>query len=123
MPPTYTEDGEQCGIQVIFISWCKLTIMHWLMILAAVWQDDSVEIYIDADNSKGTSYDGVNDYQYQFGYNDPTVYVGVGPQNTAGIVFQIVQVSGGYILECSIPWTTLGVAPAGRQSYRSGSPS
>ncbi len=76
------------------------------------WQDDCVEIYIDADNSKGTSYDGINDYQYQFRYDDSTVYVGVGPQNTAGIVFSLIEVTGGYILECSMPWTTLGVSPA-----------
>ncbi len=27
-----------------------------------VWHDDTIELYIDGDNSKGTSYDGVNDY-------------------------------------------------------------
>ncbi len=27
------------------------------------WQDDSVDIYIDGDNSKNQSYDGINDYQ------------------------------------------------------------
>ncbi len=79
---------------------------------ATVWKDDSVEIYIDADNSKGTSYDGINDYQYQFGYDDPTTYVGVGPKNTEGVIFDIIQTADGYILECLIPWSTLGVTPA-----------
>lgn len=27
------------------------------------WNDDSVELYIDGDNSKAKSYDGINDYQ------------------------------------------------------------
>jgi len=27
------------------------------------WHDDSIEIFIDGDNSKGLSYDGVNDFQ------------------------------------------------------------
>lgn len=27
------------------------------------WHDDSVELYIDGDNSKGESYDGINDFQ------------------------------------------------------------
>jgi fibronectin type 3 domain-containing protein len=80
---------------------------------ANAWDDDSVEVYIDADNSKGTSYDGVNDFQYIFRYNDGTVHVGSSSaSNTTGIVFDIVSVSGGYVCEVSIPWTTLGVTPA-----------
>ena len=31
-----------------------------------VWQDDSLEIYIDGNNSKLTSYDGVDDFQFTF---------------------------------------------------------
>jgi len=31
-----------------------------------VWQDDSLEIFIDGNNSKLTSYDGVDDYQFTF---------------------------------------------------------
>jgi fibronectin type 3 domain-containing protein len=79
---------------------------------ANTWDDDCVELYIDADNSKGTSYDGVNDFQYIFRWNDGSVHLGVNSAtNTAGIVFDMVAVSGGYAFECSIPWTTLGVTP------------
>ncbi len=28
-----------------------------------LWQDDTIELFLDGDNSKGTSYDGINDYQ------------------------------------------------------------
>jgi len=78
------------------------------------WDDDSIEIYIDADNSKGSSYDGVNDFQYIFRWNDGTIHLGSNSAtNTTGIVFDMVAVSGGYNLEVSIPWSTLGVTPAG----------
>lgn len=42
-----------------------------------VWQDDAIEIYIDIDNNKLTSY-GANDYQYNFSWNDQNVS-GNGP--------------------------------------------
>jgi VCBS repeat-containing protein len=75
------------------------------------WDDDSVEIYVDADNSKGTSYDGVNDYQYGFERTDGTVYTGYSSvTNTSGIQFSMPTQSGGYVLEVSIPWSTLGVS-------------
>ena len=77
------------------------------------WDDDSVEIYIDADNSGGTTYDGVNDYQYIFRYNDAgAVHIGTNSaSNITGINFIITAVTGGYVFEASIPWTTLGVSP------------
>ena len=75
-----------------------------------VWEDDSIEVYIDGNNSKGSSYDGINDFQYQFGYNDPNVYVGSALKRSAGIVFSLQPVTGGYIFECSIPWATIDPA-------------
>jgi hypothetical protein len=79
---------------------------------ANAWDDDSVELYIDADNSKGSSYDGVNDFQYVFRWNDGTIHLGSSSaSNTTGITFDMVAVSGGYNFEVSIPWTTLGVTP------------
>jgi VCBS repeat-containing protein len=73
------------------------------------WEDDAVELYIDADNSKGTSYDGVDDYQLVMRWNDSTLHLGVNSAtNITGMVFDIVTVSGGYVCEISIPWSTLG---------------
>ena len=78
--------------------------------------DDSVEIYIDADNSKGTSFDGVNDFEWAFRYNDPgTVHLGGNSvPDTTGINFELVAngAGTGYVLEVAVPWTTLGVTPA-----------
>ncbi len=76
------------------------------------WDDDVVELYIDADNSKGSSYDGVNDFQFGFRVSDSTIHVGQNSVNqTTGIVFALTPVTNGYNLEISIPWSTLGVSP------------
>ncbi|MFO8007047.1 MAG: sugar-binding protein, partial [Candidatus Brocadiia bacterium] len=80
---------------------------------ADAWDDDSIELYLDGDNSKGTSYDGVNDFQWVFRWNDGTVHVGTNSVNdTTGIVFDMVSVTGGYNCEISIPWTTIGATPS-----------
>jgi hypothetical protein len=80
---------------------------------ASWWNDDAVEIFIDGDNSKGTTYDGKNDFQLGFRWNDNTVHVGSNSvQNTAGINFSLYQTTPGYNLEVAIPWSTIGVTPA-----------
>ncbi|HEY9044480.1 MAG TPA: sugar-binding protein, partial [Ohtaekwangia sp.] len=77
------------------------------------WEDDVVEIFIDGDNSKGTTYDGQNDFQYGFRWNDAAIKTGGNSvSNTSGIVFSMYASGNGYILEASIPWSTIGVTPA-----------
>ena len=74
---------------------------------ANTWEDDSVEIYIDANHNRGTTYDSF-DRQYVKGYNDTTLG-GVGSQT--GVVHAVTAISGGYSVELSIPWSNLGVTP------------
>jgi len=77
------------------------------------WEDDVVEIFIDGNNSKGTSYDGINDFQLGFRWNDATVHAGGNSvQNTTGINFSMYASGSGYVLEAAIPWSTIGVAPS-----------
>ncbi len=79
---------------------------------ASWYDDDAVELFIDGDNSKGSAYDGVNDFQLGFRYNDGVINVGGNSVNrTAGITFAIQNVAGGYNLEAKIPWSTIGVTP------------
>jgi len=76
------------------------------------WDDDTVEVFVDADNSKGTSYDGINDFQYGFRYNDPNVYIGTNSvNNSTGVVKAFATITGGYRMEVRVPWSTLGVTP------------
>jgi hypothetical protein len=81
------------------------------------YQDDAIEIFIDGDNSKNTSYDGSNDFQVAFRYNDATVHAGNGNIITSGISFAIQDVTGGYNLETRIPWSALNTTPAIGKSY------
>ncbi|OIR15064.1 xyloglucanase Xgh74A precursor [mine drainage metagenome] len=73
------------------------------------WDGDGVELYVDADDSKGTSYDS-NDFQYEFPWNS-TAFLETKHSATAGVQFAQVNTTGGYRIEVAIPWTTLGVLP------------
>jgi len=75
---------------------------------ANTWEDDSVEVYIDANNNKGTTYDSF-DRQYVKGYND-TGLSGIGSQT--GVVHSWAAITGGYSVEMAIPWSNLGVTGA-----------
>ena len=74
---------------------------------ANTWEDDSVEVYIDANNNGGTTYDSF-DRQFVKGYNDSTLG-GIG--STTGVTHAWAAVSGGYSVEMAIPWSNLGVTP------------
>jgi len=76
-----------------------------------VYEDDDIEVYIDIDNDKATTY-GTNDFQYSFGWDDGTT-VGVIPSTgaTTGITYSAVAKTGGYIVEARIPWTTVQGTP------------
>ncbi|MFH1372111.1 MAG: sugar-binding protein [Planctomycetota bacterium] len=76
------------------------------------WQDDSVEIFIDADNSKSSEY-GENDYQYGFKWAKTAPAVQETRHNrTEGVQFAIAQADAGYRMEIRFPWSTLGTKPS-----------
>lgn len=75
-----------------------------------VWNDDGIELYIDANNDKAAAY-GSDDYQYQFSVADNTVYE-AKQQNTADVEFAQVQTASGYRMEIRIPWAILGQSVA-----------
>jgi chitodextrinase len=77
---------------------------------ASYSSDDGVEIYIDSDNSKNTTY-GENDFKYRLLYNDPTVYERAhGAVN--GVTFTLKERTDGYDVEVSLPWQTLKWTPS-----------
>lgn len=81
------------------------------------WEDDAVEIFVDGDYSRGSSYDGNNDLQYVFGWkpdNVPSI-TEVALKRTQGVVAAQRTTSDGYIMEVRIPWATLGVEPMARK--------
>jgi hypothetical protein len=77
------------------------------------WNDDSIEVFIDADNSKSGSYDS-DDYQYHFDWDATSPKMGESQhQKTEGVKYALVKTDKGYRLEVAYPWTTLGVKQPG----------
>jgi hypothetical protein len=75
------------------------------------YQDDCVEVFIDADNSKSGDY-GDNDYQFHFDWDKTKPTMGETKRgNVANVEFAIVTTGSGYRAEIKFPWATLGVKP------------
>lgn len=73
------------------------------------WKDDGIEVYIDADHNKGSTYDSF-DRQFVLGWGDTAITEQNG--NTTGVLFAQSNITGGYTMELAIPWSNLGVTPA-----------
>lgn len=78
------------------------------------WADDSIEIYLDVDNSRKKSYDGRNDLKLSYRLKDRTVTLdGVNSKAIVdGVKFTMKNMPKGYRLETSIPWDVLQMKPA-----------
>lgn len=74
------------------------------------WENDGIEIYIDGNNDKATSYDA-NDFQFVIRYDASSILEGHDKAVT-GIEAKSTTTADGYILEVSIPWSTIGVTPS-----------
>jgi hypothetical protein len=72
------------------------------------WQDDSFELYIDGDNSKGQTYDGVNDQGFHWSYNEATI---LDPDPLGWETMAAVRTAYGIDLEVAIPIEKLGITP------------
>jgi xyloglucan-specific exo-beta-1,4-glucanase len=67
------------------------------------WDDDSVELYLDADHNGGTTYDA-NDRQIVFGWNDAAAVEG-GSRSITNVTFAKADpTSTSYRIEAKIPW-------------------
>ncbi|QHW34727.1 hypothetical protein GZH47_30645 [Paenibacillus rhizovicinus] len=71
---------------------------------------DTVEAFLDLDNSKSQSY-GSDDYQFSF-KRDGSALNEYKHSATAGAVYHTTEKAGGYTVEASIPWASLGMTPS-----------
>jgi len=69
---------------------------------------DDVELYVDANNNKASSYEET-DFQFIFPYDNSGV-VEWRHQATAGVDYKAVAAAGGYDVEIRIPLANLGLA-------------
>ena len=82
------------------------------------WGDDSIEIYIDADGSRSTSFDGKDDFHFIFRWKDQKVNLSdnSATRGEMGIQYKMTRSTHGMVLIASLPWSSLGVNPlAGHQ--------
>ena len=72
---------------------------------------DGIEVFIDADNSRGDTYDGVNDFHFVTGAGQISTIEERAMNATEGVEVRQRTLFTGYTKEISIPWSTLGVIP------------
>ncbi len=76
------------------------------------WNDDSVEIYVDGDNSKDTSASGdLNAHQYTFWWGDevweePSA-IHHGADSLVGVDYAVITTEDGYLIEAKMPWMSI----------------
>ena len=77
------------------------------------WSDDSIEIFVDADGSRGSKYDGKNDFHFIYRWKDKGVSLSRNSPQKRNLKIQQTMTlnNNGYSLETAIPWKTLGVTP------------
>ena len=69
------------------------------------WEDDSIEIYLDMNHAKTTAYQA-DDFQIVVP-RAAGALSGIGTFTAAAISVVRSEVAGGYVLDVSIPWSSL----------------
>lgn len=77
------------------------------------WEDDAIEVYIDADGSLNGQYDQRNDFHFIFSRKDERVALGKNspPIGSVAMNHKFTRSGKGYILETTIPWDALRIQP------------
>jgi len=71
-----------------------------------IYDNSAVELYLDATDSRSVTLTS-SDYEYFFQAGAVTAVEEQG--RTAGVSMATTTIPGGYVVEASIPWTTLGL--------------
>lgn len=78
---------------------------------ATPWNNDGIELFLDGNNAKGTTYDA-NDHQLIFTVNDNTVFHHSNSAiNPTGVNFAQSLIPGGYSMEIQVDWSFVGITP------------
>ncbi|MBN1782911.1 T9SS type A sorting domain-containing protein [bacterium] len=110
---SYTEIEDWRDLQMEFrMMWDSDFFFLWIEVIddeisvsgANAWENDSVELYFDGDNSKGDVFDGVDDVQLRYVWGEASG----GTENN---VFSWGELEGGfgYVLELAIPFADLNI--------------
>jgi hypothetical protein len=75
--------------------------------------DDSVALFVDGNYSRGPAYDGANDFELGFRWNDSAINRGLSSAPVPpGATFAMTASAGGYRLEVKLPLAELGAPVA-----------
>ncbi len=74
-----------------------------------LWHNSTVELYLNTANDQSLTITS-HDFEYFFRWGDTTPVESNG--RVTGVVMKTTTTAGGYIVEASIPWTTLGMTPS-----------
>lgn len=76
------------------------------------WKDDTAELYLDLDNSRESSYDGVNDLHLIVRRGEEMPRPGEhSVTDVSGVDVGTAETDGGWRVELAVPWEPYGVAP------------
>lgn len=77
------------------------------------WKNDHVEVYLDLDNSRGSSYDGRNDLHLVVERGSTVVHPGPNSASDVDpIAAGVAETDGGWRAELAVPWAHYGVDPS-----------
>lgn len=82
-----------------------------------VWDDDSLEIFVDGDASQRRQYDGRNDLHLFYRWKDRELTFGKNSAR-AKVDFRSQYIDGRYVLDLAIAWDSLQISP--RPGHRIG---
>ncbi len=71
-----------------------------------LFENSTVELYLDTTDSRSVTVTS-NNFQYFFRWNDSAAVESRG--RTAGVSLRTTTIPAGYVVEASIPWSTLGL--------------
>ena len=73
----------------------------------AAWRNSTVELYLDTTDSRSVTITNT-DFEYFFRWNDTAAIE--AQSRTTGVSMHTTTIPGGYVVEASIPWTTMGLS-------------
>ena len=79
----------------------------------ADFEKDSVEIFVDCDNSKSDTY-GVGDFRLRYAWNSVEITAPFGSV-AAPLAAAQAETANGYLMELALPWAALGAMPTANQ--------
>ncbi|HRJ53699.1 MAG TPA: sugar-binding protein [Candidatus Thiothrix moscowensis] len=77
------------------------------------WEDDAIEVYLDADGSSHNQYDGQNDFHFIISRKDGRVALGKNSPATETMPMNshVTRSGNGYVVEMTLPWDALRIQP------------